>query len=625
MNHHPDLRLVDITRLRTSVPHVLTLLLPFLILVCPAANAQQISVSASVNTTTVEPGETVRYTIRIESASTPPVTTPSPPEVEGLEFVRSSPRASRNISIVGGRIHQRMSFEWTLRATGKDKGEIGPTLVYIDESEHHTDPIEITITDRAATAQNGSSGARSGPPQHQPENVFIRARASDTDVYANEQLTVEYILYFREDFQVQNSRMANSWKADGLWREELKVDQNPLPETEVVNGLRYNTITLKRSAFFPTRSGSLTIDPLSIETEVLRPYRRNDRFNFRVPRDERLYSANISSPPVTVTARPLPANKPASFSGAVGSFTLEHEIDRTSVESGEAVTLDITVAGRGNISTLGEPAFDLPASVEVYDPQVTNHIEREGRSIEGRKTFSYTLVPETPGRVTLPSIEWSYFDPEREEFVTRETGPVELEVKSVDTPQTAVTNRTFASDDIAGLMPTDTSVGVDPTPLHRQYWPYAGVAGPAAALLLLLGFRRLKDRRALRDASPDRRARSAAKQQLSQAEEFRRREQSQAFHDAIERSLRGFIGARLTIPAQGLTKQQIDSHLERADIPPNVRADVRELLRHCEQARFSPGPPDSREMHTIYERTADCLSELDNLLEDHGPQPTRKS
>ncbi len=510
-------------------------------------------------------------------------------------------------------MHQRVTYEWTLRATQTGRGRVGSTLVYIDESEHLTDPIQISIVDQGTASQSGSSNTRSGPPQHQPENVFIRVRASETEVYTNEQLTVEYLLYFREEFQVQNSRMADAWKADGLWREELNVEQRPIPENEVINGIRYNTITLKRSAFFPTRSGPLKINPLRIETEILRPYRRNDPFNFRVPRDERLYAAEIASPPVNVEARPVPGNAPASFNGAVGSFAVSHEIDRTTLEAGEAVTLNVTISGTGNISTVGEPVIDVPASIEVYDPRVETEIDRTNRFLRGEKTLSYTLVPQEAGSFQIPAIEWSYFHPEDERFVTRRTDPIHLTVERPAAPAAAAPG---SREGPAGVIASARVETRGPAPLYRQWWPYAGIGGPAVALLLLLGLRRWRDRRRSNYTTPDQQARAAAARNLSRAEDFRRRDQAQAFYESIERAVRGSIGAHLEFPAQGLTTQQLDARLEKADVPGELRLLVRELLNTCEEARFSPAPLNSRTMDVTYNRAANCLARLEGLLTD---------
>jgi hypothetical protein len=611
----------------TYIPVVAGILVVFTwyINTAPPVLAQRVSVSASVNTTTVEAGETIRYTIQIGSSSTFPVTTPSPPELEGLELVRSRPRASRNVSIVRGRIHQQMTYEWTLRATRAGQAHIGSTPVAVDDSEHLTDPIEITVVGPSTARDNSSSSsseARSGPPEHRSEDVFIRVRASETDVYANELVTVAYELYFREDFQIQNTRMADAWKADGLWREELNVDQRPIPETEVINGLRYNKITLKRSAFFPARTGSLQIDPLRIETEVLRPYRRDDQFNFRVPRDERLYSAEIASPPVTVHASPVPADRPSSFSGAVGSFTLSRDIDRRTVQAGEAVEFTVSISGEGNISTLGKSKLNVPPSIEQYNPRVENQIDRSNRIISGEKTLSYTLVPRKPGTYEIPPIEWSYFDPRNEQFITRRTDPVKLTVEPASSSASATAEPGRSEQDLAGVMDTPRSDAGATPPLHRQWWPYAGLAGPAGALLFLLGLRRWRNKKQRYDATPDQRARAAASRHLSRAEEFRRREQMGAFYEAIERAIRGFIGTHMEFPAQGLTTHQLDTRLREANVPEALRTTVRELLNTCEQARFSPTRLNNRTMDATYNRAANCLARLEGLLDNHTSDHT---
>ena len=77
----------------------------------------------------------------------------------------------------------------------------------------------------------------------------------------------------------------------------------------------------------------------------------------------------LKSNPVIINARALPADgKPVDFSGAVGSFTFQSEVDKTRLKTNDAVTLKCTITGRGNIQLIDKLSVSFPPDFEAYDP-----------------------------------------------------------------------------------------------------------------------------------------------------------------------------------------------------------------------------------------------------------------
>src|SRR5438876_1130696 len=65
---------------------------------------------------------------------------------------------------------------------------------------------------------------------------------------------------------------------------------------------------------------------------------------------------------VALDVRALPeAGRPPQFTGAVGSFTLTSSLDRSSAETGDAVSLHAKLSGNGNLKMIGDlPLPPLP-------------------------------------------------------------------------------------------------------------------------------------------------------------------------------------------------------------------------------------------------------------------------
>ncbi|MEX0822723.1 MAG: BatD family protein [Rhodothermales bacterium] len=604
------------------------------VLTVPAL-AQDVAVRGSVSETTIGTQESVVFSVEIEGASLSDVRTPSPPDVSGLVLVQRTPSTHRSMTIINGRLQQSVSFRWTYRPQEAGPARIKAASVAVGDRTYSTEPISITVVDqsqrpngRNARPQWPSAGSST---QESPDNaverardLFIRAVASTLEARLNEQVTIEYQLFFRDGVQLRQSRLAGSWDAEGFWREEFNVDSRPVPETRVENGIVYHMIVLKRVAVFPTRSGDLTIDPLEIETEAYVPSGASDAFDRFFSMRGRFESVSLSSPPVHLRVRPLPDNAPGSFSGAVGTYAVEAGIDESDVEVGEPVQLEVVVRGAGNLATLDAPRFQPPAIFERYDPGIETSIDRDGRRIRGSKTFRYVLVPRSNGTYELPPVTLTYFDPESGRYETSEAALPALRVTGSASPLAAgTTSGGLPIDDIAPIHAGAASWhAVDAPPLHRRAWPYAALALPIGLLLFLYAARRRES--ALTDDPRRARSRMAhplAGKHLRSAQEHLADGRSRAFYKEIERAVTGFIGNRLHVAATGLTRNQIDALLVSVGVGRDDRTVLRNLLDECDRVRFAPLVPERETMEHAGERAAAVILAVDEAVKARRSEP----
>ena len=598
------------------------------------ASAQDVNVLASVEATTVGDDETVVYTVEVKGASLADVEAPEPPGTEGLVLEQPMPSTRRNVAYVNGRMEQSVGFQWRYRPVRRGTARILPATVVIGGEAYETAPIELAVVPqsqrpRRSAASRDPFGSLFGRPPGTaaddeaegddalaPKDLFIRAVPSQNEAFLNEQVNVEYRLYFRAGIQLRQSRLADSWDAEGFWREDLDVENRPIPSTTVEDGLRYNTITLKRVAVFPTHAGELTVDPLRIEAEALASRSSNDPFDRFFTRG-RYQSIELASEPVEIEARPLPGGAPPSFGGAVGAFRMEADVSRTSVEVGEGVEVRVQVSGTGNLATLAAPTLEAPGAFERYDPQVDLNLNRSLPIVRGTKAFTYVLVPQEPGRYELPPIAFSYFDPETERYETLRSRPARIEVTGEAAPALArdAADR-LPGGDLAGLLTGGGAwVPASETPLYRQAWPYAALLLPLLALAGLVAYRRHATRL---ETDPQyarsRRAHPTARAHLRQAEALLKEDRPRAFYASIERAVLGFVGDRMNLAPAGLTRQQLDGRLAEAGIGEADRAALHALLDECDRARFAPVRPEHAQMEAAQERAADLIVRLDGAF-----------
>ena len=63
----------------------------------------------------------------------------------------------------------------------------------------------------------------------------------------------------------------------------------------------------------------------------------------------------ITGEAVTLEVKTLPPNPPASFSGAVGNFTMESDANPKSGQVGDPITVTTKISGRGNFDRVTAP------------------------------------------------------------------------------------------------------------------------------------------------------------------------------------------------------------------------------------------------------------------------------
>ena len=122
--------------------------------------------------------------------------------------------------------------------------------------------------------------------------------------------------------------------------------------------------------------------------------------------------------------QPLPeTGKPPQFSGAVGEYQISAQTERSSVETGSAMTLSVRISGRGNMQTVTAPKLPAMTGVVVKGPILSED------STSTSQVYTYTLIPAHTGTLRIPSIAYTYFDPSRAVYATTQTAPIPFSVR----------------------------------------------------------------------------------------------------------------------------------------------------------------------------------------------------
>jgi len=599
----------------------------------PNVWAQQVNVHSSVDATTIGTEESVTLTITIDGSDGSDVQVPQPPEAVGLTLLQTIPRTQQSVSIVNGQMSRSFGYSWAYRPTGQGTARIEASTVRVKDREYHTQPIQVQVIpqdQRPARARRADPFAQAfrspfDPPATEPapepdeSDLFIRAVPSQRSAWQNEQVVVEYRLFFREGIQLRQSRLTDSWDAEGFWREELDVETRPIPRIMVENGLRYNTIVLKRAAVFPTRAGDLSVDPLKIESEAMLPFGSRDPFRSLFAMQTRFTPVLLESPEVTIASQPLPDGAPASFNGAVGAYAMTVNADRTELEVGESMQLTVTVTGRGNLATMDAPVLDVPAAFDVYDPDVSTLLDRSGSQLTGSKTFRYILIPRTNGTFEIPPVTFSWFDPNAERYRSSSSSAFPVTVTGTATSPLSVTATTngMPVDDFAPVFTSSEDwARINLPPLHTRWWVWSMIFLPLAAMGGVQMWRRHQNR-LVRDPrwARGRRAHPLSRKHLKQAMELLQTGDTRGYFEEVERAVLGFIGNRLDIAEKGLTRPQLDTMLAKRGADRALRDRLKQLLDLCDRGRFAPASFSPENKESAFDDASALIPDLDDQLD----------
>ena len=183
----------------------------------------------------------------------------------------------------------------------------------------------------------------------------------------------------------------------------LVEDLGEVREYNTTRGGQEYLVSEIKKALFPQEEGKLTLPPTQLQTVVI--VRSNSRRRGGLLDDlfgrTRGENRTLSSPPIEVDVRPLPA-APSGYSRLVGDFKIAGRISKRELQVGESATWKLTVSGTGNVQMIGEPPLPELSSFKTYAEPPTSSIERAGNRLRGSRSFSKALVPLSSGELTVP-------------------------------------------------------------------------------------------------------------------------------------------------------------------------------------------------------------------------------
>lgn len=525
----------------------------------------------------------------------------------------------RSVQFVNG--HQTSSYSCTytyvLMPTTAGKFSIGAASVSVDGASYKSNTLLIeVIAEKEDSRGDSSKEDNSGTVSN--DDVLLRFKVSDTDVYKGEAIRASLVLYTRVSISEVSDIHIPSF--DGFWSQELTFDNTP--SREEYDGKIYETYKVTELLLSPQQCGTLTLAPATMSVRIPVEVQSNRTYDpIFGGRQIHYVNRELSSIPTNITVREFPKGAPRSFNGAVGDFRISWRMPSSEVECNSASQIEVTISGNGNLKFITAPTVLLPESFEVYDTKIMDNITVSTSGTSGSITYTYPFVPRSVGEFTINPIEFSFFNPTTGEYQTLATDSFTLTVTddgSQPSDSASVGHPGYGSSmrqldrDIrfihTGRLPQNSAGVLLFSPI---YWLLVVVIVALFIISFVLLRKRIRDSRNV-VARRMKHADKVAVQRLRMAERSMSESDRHGFYEEMLRAMWGYISDKFNIPVSNLTKERIREELYRRGVATSVAEAFCEIISRSEEAQYAPST-DSQ-MSEVYSEAVDIISKIEDVV-----------
>lgn len=513
-----------------------------------------------------------------------------------------------------------VTFTYVLMPKKEGTFNIAPATIKVGGATYTSNGLAIKVLPPDKTGKKEAEAAEA-TGQISNNDLFVKMDISKRGVYEQEGFLVTFKVYSLVNFSITGLKYP---EFEGFLVQEIELPQEKQLTLENYNGRNYQSAVMRQVILYPQRSGKITIGSGKYDAMVrvrMSQERASSLFDsfFDSYRD---VSKVLTTAPVTIDVKPLPSGKPASFSGAVGSFTMTSEISSNKVKTDEAVTVKLKISGNGNVKLVKNPEVKFPNDFDVYDPKVENDIKTTTAGVSGSKTIEYMAIPRYAGDFEIPAISFSYFDIKSGTYKTITSEPYKLHVEQGQGGGNAPVVSNFNNKESVKYLGKDIRYlktkgfsfvqGSDIFFGSFSYWLSYLVP---AILFIVFFFIYRKQIRENADLAlvRTRKANKIAVRRLKNAGKLMQENKKEEFYDEVLRALWGYLSDKLSIPQSDLTKDNVEVELAKYGVDEALTHEFMEILNTCEFARYAPSQA-SDAMDKLYEQTVDAIGKMENTI-----------
>ncbi|TAL91897.1 MAG: protein BatD [Rhodanobacter sp.] len=350
------------------------------VLLVPAA-ARAAKVTATLDRSQVQLGDTVTLNVRVEGAGG----NVAMPDLSALtqDFDVLGTSQNNSLSVVNGHATSSLTFGVALRPKHVGTLQI-PALKVVGEQ---TAPLQLEVS--------APSPAASAAPNR---DVFMEARVEPPRGYVGEQFSYVVKLFYANALSGGSIDVPNVGGADlSQLGKDLSYDTQ--------RGGRSYHVLERRYSLIPQQAGHIQIPATSFQGNAIDPSDPNSFFGATD-------NVSASAPAVAIDVQAAPSNwgNNAWLPARALSLSLEGWPGaQRQVRVGQPLNLTMALQATG-LSDDALPALSLPPldGATAYPDKPVSHNHVDGPWISGQREQSFAIVPERAGTLTIPAttLKW---------------------------------------------------------------------------------------------------------------------------------------------------------------------------------------------------------------------------
>ena len=265
------------------------------------------------------------------------------------------------------------------------------------------------------TGQNAAPIPQRKLDVNMSDAFFVYLDLDKTEVYEGEQITANWYIYTRGSLESLDRVKFPDLK--GFWKEIIEEVPSLQFTPEVVNGVMYNKALLASHALFPIKAGTAVLDEFRVKGKV----RTQTQFGWG-----QSHEFTKNSKRTTIKVLPLPQEgRTIHFSGAVGSYRVTVKGDGNTFPAQQPFSIKVRFEGIGNAKLIDLPPIQWPDGLEIFDTKNESKFFKNGQSY---KEFEILAIPRREGEMSIPALNFSFFDPAQKKYVTQSSEEIKLKI-----------------------------------------------------------------------------------------------------------------------------------------------------------------------------------------------------
>ncbi len=577
-----------------------------------AAQNAPLEVTARVSSPEVYTGQSFLFEIDLNGSDSPGAPDLSALDADFLiQDAGGGSRSSQSISIVNGRwirnVERGYTFRYQLAPRREGALTIPSVEVTVDGRTVRTQPILIQVI-----------------PPSEAADFKLRSDLSVTRAYVGQPilLTTTWYIGRNVDQVVFGMPLLDDERFETL---DLPVDLNTQTDELIELSVNNRKVIAKRELGSLDGREFLTVSfvKVVVPKEPGRFELPGSTASFRATRTVRgttsgfggFFGGALSArtvyedlaipsnrPVLEVSALPA-TGRPANFSGLVGSFALDVMASSTEVRVGDPIQLVFTLSGPAYLDYARLPHL---SSNRALDSNFIIPNERpQGLMRADAKVFTQAVRARTVDVTEIPSIQLNHFDPEMGQYAVARTTPIPISV-------TATRMLTSADLGEIGIRASEVDSAAPKLAPNYEDLSFIEDSGPglfvgALALPpLIFGLLFALQRR--RGRSQKIAVNFEAQRAMDELQSLSRAESGN-----VARLLRDYLGAKLGVPTPALTYVDVDGPLVAAGAPSELKRDLQELFRLCDEDQFAGSGGGAENLATGASRVCQAIDGLEAL------------